>query len=719
MTRWPFLKILAGILVAALLFVCLPQIAAADDNDPPARVARLRSVEGSVSVQPAGADDWGAADVNRPITTGDKLWSDQDSRAEVVLGSAGIRLGSQTAFTILNLDDQIAQISINEGTVNVHLRSLGDNESFEIDTPNLAFSLLRPGDYRVGVNENGDTTIVTVRGGQGEVTGGGQAFTIYANQTATFVGTDQLTPDIGTAIATDDFDGWCNTLDVREDRAPRYVSQDVVGYEDLDDNGRWQNVPDYGQVWVPNGVVAGWAPYRYGHWAWIGPWGWTWVDDASWGYAPFHYGRWVMVGGYWGWTPGPVVVGVRPVYSPALVAWVGGGVGVGFGVAWFPLGPREVYMPPYAVSRTYVTNVNITNTVVERTYVTNVYNNYQSHTNVTNVTYVNRTYVTATSQNAFTSAQPISRSVVQVNATELARAPVGTAAGAGVAPQPRSQFGAGKMTAVAKPPAAAISRPVVAKTAPPPAPVPFAAQQKALQANAGKPLAPAQLSAIRPTAPAAGRAPQAAVRVAPPVTSRPPTPAPGGGMKPGQPAAGNKPAAAPPAQPPSRPAPGAAGNPGMRSDRPPSAQPSGAAPATNPNQPPKPAATTPNENPGNRPPAAHPPAVKPEPTVPEVKPAPTRPPSATPPAVKPEPKVPEVKPEPNRPPSATPPAVKPEPKVPEVKPEPNRPPAPSTESKPPASQPPPARTTTDKPPKATDKKPPKEKPEKEKDKDKP
>ncbi|MFZ0910107.1 MAG: DUF6600 domain-containing protein [Candidatus Acidiferrales bacterium] len=669
MTRWPLLKFLAGVLAAALLIVCIPQRAAADDNDPPARVARLRSVQGSVSVQPAGADDWGAAGVNRPITTGDKLWSDQDSRAELSLGSAAIRLGSQTAFTILNLDDQIAQISINEGTVNVHLRTLGDNEAFEIDTPNLAFSLLRPGDYRVGVNENGDTTIITVRGGQGSVIGGGQAFTVYPNQTATFVGTDQLTPDIGTAVATDDFDSWCVDLNSREDRAPRYVSQDVVGYEDLDDNGRWQNVPEYGQVWVPNGVVAGWQPYRYGHWTWIAPWGWTWVDDASWGYAPFHYGRWVMVGGYWGWTPGPVVVGVRPVYAPALVAWVGGGVGVGVGVAWFPLGPREVYMPPYAVSRTYVTNVNVTNTVVERTYVTNVYNNYQTHTNVTNVTYVNRTYVTATSQNAFTSAQPISRNVVQVNATELARAPVGTAVGAGVAPQPRSQFGEGRTTGVARPPAAAMSRPVVAKAAPPPAPISFASQQKAIQANAGKPLAPAQLSAIRP---APSMTPRTQVRVAPPVTSRPPAAAvgnkpgqpPAANKPPTQPAAGNKPAVTPPAQP-AKPANNAAGAPPARPDRPPTAQPAYKPPPANANQPPKQPATNstekPNSNTSVRPPATPPAAAKPEAPATESKP-------------------------------------------------------PAAESKPPANQEGQPKPNADKPPKKTDKKPPKEKPDKDKDK---
>jgi hypothetical protein len=678
MTRWPMLKALSGIFAAALLFACLPQIASAQDDDPPARVARLRSVDGSVSVQPAGADDWGDAGVNRPITTGDKLWSDQNSRAELGLGSAAIRLGSNTAFTILNLTDQIAQISINEGTVNVHLRTLGDNESFEIDTPNLAFSLLRPGDYRVGVNENGDTSIVTVRGGQGEVTGGGQAFTIYADQTATFVGTDQLTPDVGTAVAADDFDAWCGGLNVREDRAPRYVSQDVVGAEDLDDNGRWQNVPEYGQVWVPNGVVAGWQPYRYGHWTWISPWGWTWVDDASWGYAPFHYGRWVMVGGYWGWTPGPVVVGVRPVYAPALVAWVGGGagfgVGVGVGVAWFPLGPREVYMPPYAVSRVYVTNVNVTNTVVERTTVTNVYNNYQSHTTINNVTYVNRTYVTATSQNAFTSAQPISRNVVQVNAAALAKAPVGTAVGAGVAPQPRSEFGAGKVTGVPRPPAAALARPVVAKAAPPPAPVSFASQQKALQANGGKPLAPAQLKTIRPATPAAGAPRTQQVRVAPPVTSRPTAPA--TATRPGQPAPAAKPAA--PAQPaaikpgvapaqPARPAPGTAANPSVRPDRPPTAQPAAKPPATSTSQPPKPAETNTSE-----------------------RPATTKPPAATP------------KPAETERPTVT------------------RPPASTEAQRPPATEGAPAKPNADKPPKKTDKKPaPKEKPDKDKDKGKP
>ena len=113
----------------------------------------------------------------------------------------------------------------------------------------------------------------------------------------------------------------------------------------LDDNGDWRPESSYGNVWFPH-VSAGWAPYRDGHWAWVDPWGWTWVDDEPWGYAPFHYGRWMSVEGRWGWVPGPMEV--APVYAPALVVFVGGGGGFGGNMGWFPLGPREVYVPSYA-----------------------------------------------------------------------------------------------------------------------------------------------------------------------------------------------------------------------------------------------------------------------------------------------------------------------------------------------------------------------------------
>jgi hypothetical protein len=512
---------LVSLFSLALAMACLiPQRAAADDDDPPGRVARLGFVRGTVSFEPAGTEDWVSAVVNRPLTTGDKLWNDNDSFSELHLGSASIRLGSDTGFSFLNLTDNMTQVRLTEGTLNIRVRRLADDETFEVDTPNLAFTLLRPGNYKVNVNEAGDATVVLVRDGQGEVTGGGSAYTIHPQEVGTFNGTDQIDADVESwDSSSDDFDNWCAERDARIDNSvsARYVSNDVIGYEDLDEYGGWRATPDYGTIWFPHVAVVGWAPYHYGHWAYIAPWGYTWVDDAPWGFAPFHYGRWVTVGGVWGWVPArpaAVVVGVayvRPVYAPALVAWVGGphfaiGVGVGGGfaagvnVGWFPLGPREVYVPSYHVSRAYVNNVNITNTTVNTTVVNNYYNTtVVNRTTVTNVTYVNQRVtgaVSVTSPQAFTSAQSVSRNSVTFDAREVASAPV-VATTPTVAPSRQAVLGAGA-TATAHPPAALQTRAVVAKVTPPPPPPTFAKQQQAIQANGGRPLAMSETRQLQP-----------------------------------------------------------------------------------------------------------------------------------------------------------------------------------------------------------------------------
>lgn len=642
-------------LFTAMLSLCLLAVPtrAADDDDPPARAARLSYSSGTVSFEPAGTEDWVDAVVNRPMTTGDKLWADQDGRVEVRVGSFALRLGAQTGFSFLNLDDNIVQVRLTEGSLNVRVRRLDDNQTLEIDTPNLAFNVLRPGSYRIDVNENGDTTIVTVRDGQGEVTGGGSAYPVHAGDSATFTGTDQLNVDVEGYGDDDDFDRWTLDRDRRWDHSTsgRYVSDDVEGYEDLDENGAWREIPEYGAVWFPQTTVVGWAPYRYGHWVWISPWGWTWVDDAPWGFAPFHYGRWVVAGGVWGWVPSPprpavvTVAYVRPVYAPALVAWVGGprfGVGVAVGgvaagVAWFPLGPRDVFTPSYHVSERYVERVNVSNTViVNRTQVTNVYNTvYVNKTvNVTNITYQNRganNAVTATSQASFTSAQPVGRNMVKVDAREVASAPVAAMTPA-VAPQQRSFTGAGA-AARARPPANVVTRNVVAKTAPPPAPVPIAKQMQAVQANGGRPPAVSQIrpaqesSAARANVKVAAPAKQAAL---PPrgqgVSNRPGQPAaqsqqnnsrPANNNQPNQPAVqpnANRPANANPTSPnrpnPNQPANPNANNPNQENrdrvnpNQPPAAQPNAPAAANpnrpNPNRPPN-TASNPNQPNPNRP----------------------------------------------------------------------------------------------------------------------
>jgi hypothetical protein len=483
--------------------------------DPPGRVGRLSYINGPVSFQPAGVPDWVDADVNRPLTTGDQVWVGAGGRAEIHVGSTAFRLDSNTAFQFLNLDDQAIQVQLSEGNLTVRARNLAQHQNLEIDTPSLAFTVLHPGEYRIGASADSQTTSVTVRSGNGEVTSRGSTFQVQASQQAIVVGGDQPTYNLVSAPGTDGWDQWSNSRDLREDRSPsaRYVSREMAGYEDLDEYGQWSNEPGYGQVWRPTRVTADWAPYHDGHWVWVAPWGWTWVDDAPWGYAPSHYGRWASVRGRWSWMPGPM--NVTPYYAPALVGWVGGG-GSGFSlsfsfghaaaIGWFPLGPREPYIPANRVSPAYFTRVNTTNTVINNTTINNYYNDSRNPNNtITNVNYVNRNVrnaVTAVPQDTFASGRPVTQSARAVPAAQLASARF--VAVPAIAPQQASVLGPKADTAARapRPPAAVFGRPVVARTAPPPPPVAFARQQAALAQSPGRPLPAAAEQQLRQSAPA-------------------------------------------------------------------------------------------------------------------------------------------------------------------------------------------------------------------------
>jgi hypothetical protein len=472
---------------AALLAVS--GIAAAQDADPPSRVARIAYMTGPVSFEPASVDQWTDASLNYPMTTGDNLYTDNGARAVLRIGQNAIRLNSATNFQFVNLSDNIVQASVNAGSLSLHVRHLFDGESWEVDTPNGAVTLLRTGEYRVDTDSTNNATMVTVGAGDVEVTANNQSFPVHAGQTAYFDNSGNP-PDVQAANQPDDFDAFVVSRDRLENAPPpQYVSPDMVGYEDLDANGDWRNTPD-GPVWTPRAAV-GWIPYSDGYWAWVDPWGWTWVDNSPWGFAPFHYGRWAYANNSWGWYPG--AVSARVYYAPALVAFVGGGgfsVGISAGgglVGWFPLGPTEVYYPTYQVSQTYIRQVNVTNTRITNINVTNI--------NVTNINYVNRSAIVAMPQNSFSSAQGVKSAAVHLDANQIRQAQV-VGAAPKVVPQRASVLASHGGRAVA-PPAALANRPVVAKLAPPPPPVPFAAKQQLLQQHPGAPVAPAQLQTLR------------------------------------------------------------------------------------------------------------------------------------------------------------------------------------------------------------------------------
>jgi hypothetical protein len=538
-------------------------------QDPPSRVARLSYVNGNVSMEPAGVDDWAPAERNRPFSTGDYLYTDQGAQAELHLDVAALRMSPQTSFGFLNLDNQTVQIKLSEGEMYFRVRNFGSNQVFEVDTPNAALTFLQNGIYVVSVDPNANTSYLTVREGQAQVTGGGQAFTVDQGSSVNLSGTDQLGYDVEQAQGPDQFESWSAQRDQHESnlRSSRYVPPTVIGYEDLDDYGGWQSSPQYGNVWYPNDVNPGWAPYQSGHWAWQDPWGYTWVDDAPWGFAPFHYGRWAYIGNRWGWCPGPIGIGyggpvVQPYYAPALVAFFGGsnfGVSIGIGggpsLGWVPLGYGEVYTPPYAVSPGYFRQVNVTNTrITNVTNITNVYNNVYVNRTPYNQAYVNTrapNAVMAMPQSAFASGRNVRQVARPVPAADVSRIRSAAILAPRVAPTRQAVIPATSRLAP-RPAAQVLQRQVVARNTPPPAPAPFAAKQAYLQQHAasGQPYNHAAMrQAVAPRA-----APAAAVAKAPAPATRPVAVRPGErggnvaalpaarpGARPGQPTSAERP----------------------------------------------------------------------------------------------------------------------------------------------------------------------------------
>ena len=441
-------------------------------------VARISDMAGTVSyARGDDPDNWQPADRNAPVTLGDRVYTDDRSRVEIqVHGGSYVRLGARTDFAVLNLTDDTKQFAIKSGVASIQVRRLDADEVFEIDTPNAAVTLQRPGEYRVDIDGDGNSR-VTVRNGLADLAAGGGSLSLgIGDSVQIWGGGDNPQYETVAAPQRDEWDSWAEQRMARVDhaRSYQYVSQDIVGGDDLDEYGRWDEIPTYGRVWSPISVSVGWSPYRVGHWMWQDPWGWSWVSTEPWGWAPYHYGRWVTWSSRWYWVP--VAPRVRYVtYAPACVAFVGGGPGwsatvaVGGGpayVGWFPLAPHEALVPWWGRPRTDV--------------------------NVTNITYVNKTYVTVVNQNTFVSSGAVVNNVVrdQTVVRQVAAAPVlrGTVP---VTPTRESlRVAARPAAAVARPPAPVVSRAVVARVAPPPAPPTFDRKLTVIQQNRGAPVAP-------------------------------------------------------------------------------------------------------------------------------------------------------------------------------------------------------------------------------------
>jgi hypothetical protein len=350
---------------------------AQDPDDLKRGVARISVINGDVSVRLGDSGDWVAAVVNAPLLTDDRVATGPNSRAEVQFDASNLlRLGANGELRLTQLEYGRSQMELARGIMTYRMLRTSDG-NIEIDTPSLSVRPSRQGSFRISVNETGETE-VTARDGDVEVftprgsqwvRGGQTLLARGANTDAEF----QVVP----AGGMDEWDRWSDSRDhtITQSVSPRYVGPGVYGAEDLDANGSWTNVPEYGNVWRPT-VGADWAPYQSGRWVWEDWYGWTWVSYDPWGWAPYHYGRWFHDRVGWGWYPGMMTS--RHYWSPALVGFFGfgnGGFGAGFGfgnVGWVPLAPFEVFHPwwgrGYYGNRGFNRSMNITNLNISNVY---------------------------------------------------------------------------------------------------------------------------------------------------------------------------------------------------------------------------------------------------------------------------------------------------------------------------------------------------------------
>jgi hypothetical protein len=347
----PTRRLVVALLILALAASGPGSIPAADPPTPeqagevmPTRVSYLY---GDVSFWRPGAQEWAEAKANTPLAPGDVLYTGADGNAELQVGPrAFVRAGNGTQLGLDNEEPDFTQFRVTAGHAAFDVRDLPAGHTVEIDTPNAAFTVERKGYYHVDLNED-TTTFRAHRGGSATVTpAAGAATTVAANQQIVVTGAETPSVETSAAPPLTPWDRWNNqrTAYLIQPTNNQNVSPGMYGTEELAQHGTWHTEENYGPVWAPAAMPAGWVPYSTGRWIWDPRFGWTWLDAAPWGWAPYHYGRWVFVHGYWGWAPGPVVV--RPVYAPALVVFLGGPVAVGVRpVHWAPLGWGEPVVP--------------------------------------------------------------------------------------------------------------------------------------------------------------------------------------------------------------------------------------------------------------------------------------------------------------------------------------------------------------------------------------
>ena len=393
----------------------------------PVRIGRISLIAGKLELRGPGEAKWSAASINDPVATGMSLHTDPQTRGEIRIGPDTIDLAEGTEITVIKLDPRTAEIAVREGRIEFDIGGLKSGESVEIDTPHGEVWPLERGRYDIDIGSGDHPQRIAAFAGNARFAGNGADLPIASGYQLVLTYTEPTAARIE-SVTDDEFVKWCKGRAVDDTRlaAPYFMSREITGYAALDDAGNWQASDKYGEMWVPKALPAGWAPYRNGHWRWLSPWGWSWVDDQPWGFATTHYGRWIQADGQWLWSPGKLTA--NPVWAPAVVAFLGTrGVGLSYAdgpgpaIAWFPLALGEVYWPSYTRDLDYIRAINRGN--VADLNVVRIAADGQPPAEISNAHFANRAFASTVPRPVFVSGEPIATALLSIPEERLLDAP--------------------------------------------------------------------------------------------------------------------------------------------------------------------------------------------------------------------------------------------------------------------------------------------------------
>jgi hypothetical protein len=300
--------------------------------------ARVSLVVGDVLFQTPDSGEWLPVAINTPLDEGDALWCPEGSKAEVQLPDGSlVRLDEGSQLDLLANEDSFMHLHLASGRLYLKTPSTGTPNYLQIDADDTTVLPAARTRLRLDMLPNSQEDVSLFKG-TAYVEGNGSRTKVRAGEhIALEEGHSELLP----LNPPDSWEEWNMVQDRARSRAAgaeSYLPDELQSYSsELDANGSWVTVPEYGRVWRPTVLITDdWAPYRSGRWVWNGN-DYVWVSYESWGWAPYHYGRWAVINSIgWCWVP-PTLGDV--FWGPGYVGWYRTGSHIG----WTPLAPGEIF----------------------------------------------------------------------------------------------------------------------------------------------------------------------------------------------------------------------------------------------------------------------------------------------------------------------------------------------------------------------------------------